>query len=88
MTRIHGFTLAAIVINRVIAPSGHLAIESQRPLNLDGQMADGPITRSLARGILAATAGGLLPHAPVCYKQLYAQMDERALEAPQEGGNR
>jgi hypothetical protein len=28
------------------------------------------------QGILAATGRGLLHHAPVCYKQLYAQMDD------------
>ncbi len=39
-------------------------------------------------GILAATGRGLLQCAQVCYKQLYAQMDERALEAPQEGRRR
>jgi len=39
-------------------------------------------------GILAATGHRLLQYAPVCYKQLYAQMDERALKAPQEGPRR
>ena len=40
------------------------------------------------QGILAATGRGLPHRAPVCYKQLYAQMDERALEAPQEARRR
>jgi hypothetical protein len=35
-------------------------------------------------GIPAATGLGLLQYARECYKQLYAQMDERAVEAPQE----
>jgi len=39
-------------------------------------------------GILAATGRGLLRCAQVCYKQLYAQMDERALEAPQKARGR
>ena len=38
----------------------------------------------ICAGYPSRHGSGLLRYAPMCYKQLYAQMDERALEAPQE----
>src|ERR1700681_4223719 len=67
--------------DRAIGRSGDRKANSQLVL-----MARSPDDPMSPPGILAATGRGLLDHAGVCYKPLYAKRDTPAFEPPQEAG--